>query len=158
MIKLLVCWSKLSDDIEEMQDKLLKTVVGLSGRNDPFECKCPFCFRSYQTQDQFGQYHIVFNYICFLSFVLCLFYISGLFWYFSSSFFSTILSDSILFVLINVTYTSVDICVDIYNICTTVQRYLLDGLSCSSLQKKLMESLLLGLHQIWHLPSSILFN
>ena len=103
MIKLLVCWSKLSDAIEEMQNKLLKIVVGLSGRNDPFECKCPFCFRSYQTQDQFGQYHIVFNYICFLSFVLCLFYISGLFWYFSSSFFSTILSDSILFVLINVT-------------------------------------------------------
>ena len=45
--------------------KILKTVVGLSGRNDPFECKCPFSSRSYQTQDQFGQYHIVFNYICF---------------------------------------------------------------------------------------------
>ena len=67
--QLLVWLSKISDAIEEMQKKLLKTVVGLSGRNDPFECKCPFSSRSYQTQDQFGQYHIVFNYICF--FVIC---------------------------------------------------------------------------------------
>ena len=36
LIKLNLRWY-----IEEMQNKLLKIVVGLSGRNDPFECKCP---------------------------------------------------------------------------------------------------------------------